>query len=303
LTRLRLGVLLALAVVLGAFNSSPEAMAAAEVRRLNLVISVMPSQFDGGGINGLIERYNQNPLNYGGRDFEPIKTLGMAWLFDGELRYFVRPNFALAAGASRLKVQTRQEFLPIIGASIKQLGEVRSVPLHVGAQYYLAPYTQGDFQTRAFVGGGLISLTGTQATFSTVETGLPLPGVDPYSGDTWIDVASLGGNNRLSARGDSPGYYAEVGAHLFFAARYSVIVGAVYRSMKIRNLTNEGEIMVPDPFGRVLPDPRDPTNVTKVYKPPFPVKKGLEDLAGGPVRIPNLDLSGFGVRMAVAIGF
>ena len=280
MTRLRLGILLALAVAFGAFSLSPEAMAAAEVHRLNLVISAMPSQLDGGGINNLLERYNRNPLE--ARGFEPLDNLGMTWLFDGELRYFVRPNFALAAGVSHLKVQTKREFLPSIGTSINVVGDVLSVPVHVGAQYYLAPYTQGDFQARAFVGCGLMSLAGTRAIFSTLESGLPIRG-----GDT-LDVASLGGRNRLVARGDSPGYYAEAGAHLFFAARYSVIIGAVYRSMKIRDLVNEGVITVPD--GPPLADD-------------YTLRTDLLGNDGKPIRIPDLDLSSFGVRMAVGIGF
>jgi hypothetical protein len=280
LTRLRLGALLALAVAFGAFSLSPEAMAAAEVHRLNLVISAMPSQLDGGGMNDLLERYNQYPLE--ARGFEGLDKLGMGWMFDGELRYFVRPSFAVAAGVSHLKVLTSREFLPSIGASITVSGQVISVPVHLGAQYYLAPYTQGDFQARAFVGGGLMSLTATRALFSTYESGLPR-----RTGDT-LDVASLGGSNRLVARGDGPGYYAEVGAHLFFAARYSVIVGAVYRSMKIRDLANEGIVVVPDPD-------RPPSLV--------PLKKRLLDREGRPVRIPALDLSGVGVRMALGIGF
>jgi hypothetical protein len=287
LTRLRLGVLLALAVAFGVLSLSPEAMAAAEVHRLNLVISAMPSQIDGAGMNDLLERYNQNPLSVSGRTFEPIDKLGLGWFFDSELRYFVRPNFALAAGVSRLTVQTKREFLPLIGASINVLGEVSSVPVHVGAQYYLAPYTQGDFQARAFVGGGLMSLTGTRATFSTVELGLPIRATADGRRDT-LDFFSLGGDNQLVAGGDSPGYYAEVGAHLFFAARYSVIVGAVYRSMKIRNLANEGVIMVPDAH-------RLPSEA--------PLQVELLDLRGNLVSIPELDLSGLGVRMAVAIGF
>jgi hypothetical protein len=288
LTRLRLGVLLALAVALGAFSLSPEAMAAADVHRLNLVISAMPSQLDGGGINNLLERYNQNPLNSGGRAFEPIDVFGMTWMFDGELRYFVRPNFALAVGVSQLKVQTKRDFLPSIGTSISVFGEVLSVPVHLGAQYYLAPYTQGDFQARAFVGGGLLSLTGTRATFSTVELGLPIRAATGSAPDTLSDN-SLGGNNLLLARGDSPGYYAEAGVHLFFAARYSVIVGAVYRSMKIRDLANEGEIMVAYvPLG--------------IANPPL-LRQELLGNDGKPVRIPDLDLSGLGVRMAVGIGF
>jgi hypothetical protein len=280
LTRLRLGVLLALAVAFGAFSLSPEAMAAAEVHRLNLVISAMPSQIDGGGMNDLLDRYNQYPLQATGK--APIDKITMGWMFDGELRYFVRPNFALAAGVSHLKVQTEREFLPAIGVSIDAGGEVITVPVHVGALYYLTPYTQGDFQARAYVGGGLMSLTATRALFSTVESGLPIRG-----GDT-LDVASIGGNNRVVAQGDSPGFYAEVGAHMFFAARYSVIVGAVYRSMKLRDLVNEGTVIVPDG------PPLDRDHTRKVE---------LLGKDGQAIRIPNLDLSGVGVRMAVGIGF
>jgi hypothetical protein len=279
LTRLRLGALLALAVAFGAFSHSPQAMAAAEVHHLNLVISVMPSQIDGGGMNDLLDRYNQYPLQ--ARGLEGVEKLSMGWLIDAELRHFVRPNFALAVGVGHLKVQTKREFLPSIGAAINVRGEVLAVPVHVGAQYYLAPYTQGDFQARAFVGGGLLSLTATRALFSTFETGLPVRG-DTLSGP------SMGGNNLLVGTGDSPGYYAEVGAHLFFAARYSVIVGAIYRSMKIRNLSNEGVIMVPD--GPPLADD-------------FTLKTELLGKDGKPVRISDLDLSSLGVRMAVGIGF
>lgn len=284
MTRLRLGVLLALAVACGALSLSPEAMAAAEVHRLNLVISAMPSSLDGAGINGLLARYNQNPLQAGGRNFEPVDKLGMAWLFDAELRYFVRPNFALAAGVSRLKAETKREFLPTIGTSINVVGGVSSVPIHVGAQYYLAAYNQGDFQARAFVGGGLMSLTGTQATFSTVEVGLPRTVGTPSA----LDINSLGGDSQFLAEGDGSGYYAEAGAHMFFAARYSVVVGGYYRSMRIRNLTNEGGITVPDP-PKTLKDP--------IYGTPL-----LGD-DGKPVRIRDLDLSGLGVRMAIGIGF
>jgi hypothetical protein len=279
LTRLRLGALLALAVAFGVFSHAPEAMAAAEVHHLNLVISGMPSQLDGAGMNDLLDRYNEYPL--AARGFEGVAKISMGWLFDGELRYFVRPNFALAAGVGYLKVETKRDFLPSIGTSINVRGEVISVPVHVGVQYYLAPYNQGDFQARAFLGGGLLSLASSRALFSTYEEGLPL------RGDT-LASASLGGTNRLVGTGESPGYYAEVGAHLFFAARYSVMVGAIYRSMKIRNLANDGVIMVPD---------GPPSN----EDPPLSTKLLGKD--GKPVSIRELDLSGLGVRMALGIGF
>jgi hypothetical protein len=272
-------VLLALAVALCAFGQAPEAMAAAEVHRLNLVISGMPSQLDGAGLNDLIERYNEYPL--GARGFEGVNKIGMGWLFDTELRYFVRPNFALAAGLGYLKVETKRDFLPSIGTAINVRAQVISVPVHVGAQYYLAAYNQGDFQARAFVGGGLLSLASTRVTFATEEVGLP------QRADT-LDIASLGGTNRITSWGEGPGYYAEVGAHMFFAARYSVIVGAVYRSMKVREMTSEGMIMVPDPD-------------RPVSLPPLATQLLGKD--GKPVSVPELDLSGLGVRMAVGIGF
>jgi hypothetical protein len=277
LTRLRLGVLLALAAAFGAFSHAPEAMAAAEVHRLNLVLSGNPSQVDGGGMNDLLDRYNQYPLQ--SRGFEGLEQIGMGWFFDAELRYFVRPNFALAAGVGQLKIQTKREFLPSIGSAIDVRGEVVTAPLHVGAQYYLAPYNQGDFQARAFLGGGLLSLAATQARFTTFEMGLPM------SGDT-LDIASLGGTNRLVATGEGMGYYAELGAHMFFAARYSVIVGAIYRSARIRDMANEGMIMVPQdrPVAPYLQMP-------------------LLGKDGKPVRISSLDVSGVGVRMALGIGF
>lgn len=280
MTRLRLGVLLALAVTLGASSHAPKAMAAAEVHRLNLVLSAMPSQVSGDGINDLLQRYNEYPLL--SRGLEPLDEVGMGWLFDAELRYFVRPNFAVAAGVSHLKIQTKRSYMPAIGANIDILGQVIAVPLHVGAQYYLAPYNQGDFQARAFVGGGLLSLVSTRGLFQTFETGLD----ELYDADNdTLDIASLGGANRVTAQGDGAGYYAEVGAHLFFAARYSIVVGAIYRSMKVTGLESVGTITVP----------RD------VVVAPYLKDTLMKD--GRPAGISELDLSGVGVRMAVAIGF
>lgn len=280
MTRLRLGALLALAVALVASSYAPKAMAAAEVHRLNLVLSGMPSQVAGDGMNDLLQRYNEYPLR--SRGLEPLDEVTMGWMFDAELRYFVRPNFAVAAGLSHLKVQTRRSYMPAIGANIDILGQVIAVPLHVGAQYYLAPYNQGDFQARAFVGGGLLSLVSTRALFQTNETGLDeLYGAD---NDT-LDIASLGGANRVTAQGEGAGYYAEIGAHMFFAARYSIMVGAIYRSMKVDGLESVGTITVP----------------TDVIVAPYLKDTLMKD--GRPAGISKLDLGGIGVRMAVAIGF
>ena len=276
--RLRLGLLLALAVAIGAVSHAPRAMAAAEVHKLNFVISSAPSQLAGGGMNDMLTRYNEYPL---GENFESLSKITMGWQFDGELRYFVRPNFAVAMGIGHLKTESKREFQRAIGADVVLRGEVLAVPLHVGGLYYLAPYTQGDFQARAFVGGGLLSITTARARFSTFEQGLPV------KGDT-LDALSLGGTSDLLARGEGPGYYAEFGAHLFFAARYSLMVGAIYRSAVLRNLDNEGMLMAPYHV---------PQSNPAVY-----LQKLLLDDNGHPLRIPDLDLSGLGVRMAIGIG-
>ena len=277
--RLRLGVLLALAVAFGAISHAPKAMAAAEVHRLNLVISGIPSQLNGGGMNDMLARYNEYPL---GDRFQSLDKITMGWLFDAELRYFVRPNFALAAGVGHLKTESKREFQRAIGADVVLRGDILAVPIHVGGLYYLAPYTQGDFQARVFVGGGLLNMTTTRARFSTFEVGLPM------RGDTLEDL-SLGGTSELVARGESSGYYAEFGAHLFFAARYSVMLGAIYRSAVIRQMADEGVIMVP-----YLVPGSDP----HVY-----LQVPLLDHDNRPVRIPDVDLGGIGLRMAVGIGF
>ncbi len=276
--RHRLGAVLALAVAFGAFSHAPKAMAAAEVHRLNLVISAIPSQLNGGGMNDLLSRYNEYPL---GSTIEPLSKISMGWLFDAELRYFVRPNFALAAGVGHLRTDSKREIQPSIGSDIVVRGEVLAVPLHVGALYYMAPYTQGDFQARAFVGAGLLSVTTGRGLFTTFEQGLPA------RGDT-LDILSLGGDNRLVGRGESPGYYAEMGAHLFFATRFSLMLGVIYRSAVIRNLSNDGGIMVP--------------YLVRGSNPPVYLQGPLLDASNKPIRIPNVDLSGIGVRMALGIG-
>lgn len=269
MNRLRLGALLALAAAIGVACQAPEASAAAEVHRLNLVLSAVPGSLDGGDFNGLLERYSEYPL--GARGFEALKGVTMGWFYQAELRYFVRPNFTVNAGVGQIKSQTKLEFLPGIGKDIQLRGQVLSVPVHAGGTYYFTPYNQGDFQARAFLGGGFLSLVDNKAIFEQVEIATD-------------SASTLGGSQRLEARGDGPGYYTEFGVHMFFAARYSVLLGATYRSAVIRNMSNKGRIMVPSD------------------RPPY----GLIPLVyndGTPVRVNTLDVSGLGVRMALGIGF
>src|SRR6185503_9472467 len=124
------------------------AHAAAEVHRANLVISVNPMAVDGGDFNGFIDFLNETQLEP--RGLEGMKRITFAWLYEGELRYFLRPNIAVAAGVGQQRATTDREYLPVLGAAIQLHGEVLSVPVHVGGAYYLAPYNQGDFQARAY---------------------------------------------------------------------------------------------------------------------------------------------------------
>ena len=70
--------------------------------------------------------------------------------------------------------------------------------------------------------------------------------------------------------GDAPGWYAEVGAHMFFAVRYSVMLGVIYRSAVVAMAS-------PSMY---FNDQLLPTNVPQ-----------------------SIDMGGAGARMSLAIGF
>jgi hypothetical protein len=91
-------------------------------------------------------------------------------------------------------------------------------------------------------------------------------------------ATTLGGSARSKLRRDGPGYYFEVGGHMFFASRYSVIIGAIYRSALVKGLHQVDEVVVPGGIGTVTHIPRDEPGI-------------------------SLDTSGIGLRMGVGIGF
>lgn len=194
--------------------------AAAEVHKMSLVISAIPTAVDGGDYNHFIDNINRTQLLP--RGLESMDPISFAWLFEMDLRYFVRQNVAITAGVGQMKSTTSREYLPFLQAAVQLHGEVISVPVQVGAAYYLAPYNQGDFQARAFLGGGLYSLVYNRAVFQQEATGIP-------------GVPSI----HISGTQDAPGYYVEGGAHMFFASRFSVILSVLYRSARIENLVNE----------------------------------------------------------------
>ena len=247
--RSRLGFALVAVSVALAWHA-PRAMAAAEVHRFNLVPSAVPTQVRADDFNSLIDQINRTQLEP--RGLQPLGRIKLSWLLGAELRYFVRQNVAVSAGVGRLKASQSQEYLPAIRQSIVLSAHVTSVPIHAGAAYYFTPYNQGDFQARAYVGAGFMSLVNNRATIRVDESGIV-----------------TGAASRVTGTNDAAGYYGEVGAHLFFASRFSVLLSGLYRNNEVRNLVDEAT-------GALLLNPQ-----------------------GQPL---TLDVGGAGVRMALGIG-
>jgi hypothetical protein len=251
------------ALTIAALAVSRAAAAAPEVHRFNLVLSSNPTQLQASDLNDFIGDHNR--LVLAPHNLADLDRISFAWLHQAELRYFVRPNVAVSAGAGQIRSQSRREFLPRISQTITLRADVISVPLHVGATYYLAPYTQGDFQARAYLSGGFLSLTNNKVVFEQIE----------FQTDS---STTLGGSQRFKARGDGPGFFFEIGGHMFFASRFSVMLGGMYRQAKVRPMRRTNEILAPGGSGTIR-----------------------EELVPG-LSFP-LDTGGIGVRMAMAIGF
>jgi hypothetical protein len=268
--RFRLAALSAVACFVFALGFAGEARAAAEVHRLSLVISGIPTQVAGGDFNDLVDRYNAVYLTPKG--LENLPHIQFTWAFDAEMRYFVRPSFAIAAGVTQLRATQNKEFLPAIAQSIGVRGEVLTVPVHVGVAYYLQPYNQGDFQARAYVGGGLMQYTYTRATLSQSLNGA----------DSLLTYSFFPGSFREVFTQDSPGYYLEAGGHMFFASRFSIMLGVIVRSGQLREARIETAEINGNPVG---------------YPNPGPVATNTK---GQPFM---LDVGGVGLKMALGIGF
>jgi hypothetical protein len=166
----------------------------------------------------------------------------------------LNPRIAINAGVGQIKKSTEQEYLPAIQQDIKLRWEFFSVPVSVGAAYYMAPYNQGDFQARAYLGGGFLSLVQNRIKLQQTATGIP--GVNSVT---------------VAWKRDAPGYYLEGGVHMYFASRFSVLLGAMWRSAKVEDLLDRD---TNEPL--LNPDDGQPT---------------------------SLDMSGVGGRMAFAFGF
>ena len=202
--------------------------AAAEVHRFNLVLSGTPTQINAGDFNDGIEFYNQTVVTPPPRGYDPLPKVTFSWLFDSEFRYFLMHNLALSAGVGQLRAKSAKEYLPALSQSINVSATLITVPVHIGAAYYLQAYNQGDFQARAFVGAGLEHYTHSRTTFTQ-----NLFGADSAT------TAQLGGSFKFTNSADATGYYAEGGVHMFFSSRYSVLLSLLYRSGEIQGLVDE----------------------------------------------------------------
>ena len=197
-----------------------EARSAAEVHRLNVVFSAVPTGLKADDFNTAISDVNRTKLDP--NNLEPLPGINWSWLLDAEVRYFVRPSLAVSAGVSRIRASSSQEYLPTIGASNTVRADITSIPIHAGAAYYFTPYNQGDFQARGSLGAGIMSVVYNRASLQWTGTGIP-----PGQAFSWT------GSN------DAPGYYAEGGVHMFFASKLSVLLSALARSNEVRMLVDE----------------------------------------------------------------
>ena len=256
----RLRFLVSCALCSGVLAWGSTAHAAAQVNKFSLVFSANPTTVDPKDFNDkVIDNLNKTQLEP--RGLEGVKPIRFAWLYDAQMRYFVRPNFAVEAGVSQLRTFSRREYLPAINAAVEFRAELLSAPVHLGGAYYLPPYNQGDFQARMYLGGGFASLVYNRARFTATFAN--------------TDSARSGINSKLVARRDSPGYYVDSGVHMFFGGRYSVLVGVLYRSSMVRNAEAELELRT--------------------------ANGGITRYQLGPYF--DIDTSGIGGKMALAIGF
>lgn len=227
LLRSRHVLVLAAALACVALLAPRQARAAADVRKMNLVLSGVPTQFNAGDLNDAIDYYNITQVRP--RGYEDIKKFAFSWMFDADLRYFVRPNVAISAGVSHLRISSGHEYLPALSQAVDVRFDALAVPIHLGAAYYATPLNQGDFSARMFVGGGMLQYIYTRGTFEQVLT-------RPDS----ATAAQLGGTQKLVIAQDGPGYYAEGGVQMWFASRYGVLLSVLYRSGELRQVRQIG---------------------------------------------------------------
>jgi hypothetical protein len=226
-------------LLVACFTLVPEARADEQrVRRLGLALFVMPSSLKLGEFNEQIDLLNVETASFG-QPFgsqAPIEHITWDGIFGAELKYFVNRNIAVVGGVGQIKKESKLDLQPVADGATLIRGYVRSVPIHIGADYYFEPRTSGDFTIRPFAGGGYVRVADTKTS-----TGYDL--VRPDS--TLTDFTT--------AYGKGHGFYAEAGVHMMFPSRYSILVNANYRNAVVQQMNDydTGEVLL-NPQGEPL---------------------------------------------------
>jgi len=191
--------------------------------RLGLALSVMPTGLALGDVNAGIDLLNQETASLGSpfNAQAPIDNITWDGLWQAELKYFVTRKWAVVGGIGQIKKESKLELQPVADGSTLIRAYVRSVPIHLGADYYFEPRTSGDFTMRPFVGGGYMRVGETKVT----------AGYDLMRPDTTLQTIVTG-------TGRGHGAWVEAGAHLMFPSRYSILINANYRYAKTGAMTN-----------------------------------------------------------------
>lgn len=193
------------------------------VHRLGLALSIMPTGLALGDVNSAIDELNRQTAALG-PPFSaqaPIDPITWDGLWQAELKYFVTRKVAVIGGIGQIKKQSLLELQPVADGYTRINAYVRSVPIHLGADYYFEPRTSGDFTWRPFVGGGYVRVADTKVT----------GGYDLIRPDSTLSTIVTG-------TGTGHGFFVEAGTHFMFPSRYSILVNANYRHAKTGTMTD-----------------------------------------------------------------
>ena len=229
-------------VLVAVVRLAPEATADEQrVRRLGLALFVMPSSLGLQDFNDEIGRLNAETNQFGQPFGSQAAIDEISWdgIFGAELKYFVKRKIAVVAGVSQVKRESKLDLLPVADGQTLIRGYVRSVPIHLGVDYYLEPKTSGDFTMRPFVGGGYVKVADTKTSV----------GYDLVRPDSTL-------TDFTTAYGNGHGFYAEAGVHMMFPSRYSLLVNANYRnaSCKMMQDYDTGAVIVDEQGDNVETD-------------------------------------------------
>jgi outer membrane protein W len=208
------------------------------VQRLGLALYVMPSGLALEDFNSEIDRLNQETAAFG-QPFgsqAPIDDIKWDGIFGAELKYFVNRNIAVIGGVGQIKKESKLDLQPVADGATLIRGYVRSVPIHLGADYYFEPRTSGDFTVRPFVGGGYVRVADTKTSV----------GYDLVRPDSTL-------TDFTDAYGNGHGFFLEAGAHMMFPSRYSILINANYRNAHVKQMNDyETGAVIVDPQGELV---------------------------------------------------